>query len=139
MVKTGDLLCEFDSFKLFEKGTVSNAHKVAAELSLQETKFALELAKSKLQILESVTRPNTTTRLSSEVERSHAQEVAAKEILELRRAQAERTRQQLEHCRITAPCDGRVVYVSPASGGNIHEGERVHERQRLLSILPSSP
>ena len=137
LATTGDHVDEVR--RLFEKGTISNAHKVAAELSLQETKFALELAQSKLHILESVTKPNTIKRLIGEVERCRSGELAAKDILELRRAQAERTRQQLEHCRIMAPCDGRVVSASLASGGNVHEGDRVHERQRLLSILPASP
>jgi HlyD family secretion protein len=125
--------------RLFEKGTVSKAQKVSAELAFQETKFALELAQGKLNTLENFTKPNTVKRLISEVERSRSQEMAANEILELRRAQAERTRQQVGHCRITAPCDGRVVYVAPPAGPAVHEGDRVHEQQRLLSVLPPHP
>ena len=40
--------------KKFEKGAVSKAQKVAAELSFQQTKFALELAQMKLNTLENV-------------------------------------------------------------------------------------
>ena len=125
--------------KLFQKGNATKALKVSAELNFQETKFALELAQNKLNVLENITKPNRIKRLISEVERSRSQELAAKEILELRRAQAERTRQQVAHCRITAPCDGRVVYVTLPAGASVHEGARVHEQQRLLSILPQHP
>jgi len=122
--------------KLFQKGNASKAQRVSAELNFQETKFALEMAQSKLNLLQNLTRPNTVKRLISEVERSRSRELAANEILELRRAQAERTRQQVKHCRITAPCDGQVVYVAPPAGARVHEGDRVHEQQRLLSVLP---
>ena len=44
LATTGDHVDEVR--RLFEKGTISNAHKVAAELSLQETKFALELGRA---------------------------------------------------------------------------------------------
>lgn len=125
--------------KLFQKGTASKAQKVSAELAFQETRFAFELANSKLNTLQNITKPNTVKRLISEVERSRSQELAANEILELRRTQADRTRQQVNHCRITAPCDGRVVNVAPPAGPAVHEGDRVHEQQRLLSILPPHP
>jgi len=122
--------------KLFQKGNAPKAQRVSAELDFQETKFALELAESKLNVLQNLTKPNTVKRLIHEVERSRSQELAGNEILELRRIQAERTRQQIEHCRITAPRAGRVVYVAPATGVTVHQGDRVHEQQRLLSILP---
>lgn len=123
----------------FQRGIASKGLKVSAELNFQETKFTLELADIRRNVLENLTKPDTIKKLISEVERSHSQELAANEILELRRAQVESTRQQVEHCRITAPCDGRVVYVSPPDGGKVQEGNRVHERQRLLSILPQHP
>ncbi len=122
--------------KLFEKGNVSKAQKVSSELDFKETKFALELAQSKLNVLQNLTKPNTLKRLINEVERSRSQELAANEILELRRAQAERTRQQVVHCRIIAPSDGRVIYDSPPAAPRVHEGDRVREQQRLLNILP---
>jgi HlyD family secretion protein len=122
--------------KQFQRGVVTNALKVSAELNFQETKFAFELAASRLILLENLTKPNTLKRLISDIERSRSQELAAKEILELRRAQAERTQKQIEHCRITAPCDGKVVYLSPTAGARVHEGDTVHEQQRLVRILP---
>ncbi len=125
--------------RLFEKGTISKTHKVAAELSLQDARFTLELADNKLHTLENSTRPNTILNLRGEVEGSRSREQAAKEILELRRDQAQRARKQIEHCRIIAPCDGRVVSIKPPDGVRVNEGDQVYERQLLLSLTPPKP
>jgi hypothetical protein len=132
--------------KAFDKGTTSRAQKVAAELSLQRTKFALELAQAKLNKLENFTRPNVVKRLVGEVERARALELAAKDILELRQSRKQRTRRQIEACRITAPCDGRVLHATrpPRSSEGpkevaIEEGERVRERQVVVRVVPATP
>jgi biotin carboxyl carrier protein len=130
----------------FEKGAVSKAQKVAAELSLQQTKFALELAQMKLNTLENVARPNTVKRLVGEVERIRALELAAKDILELRQAREQKTRRQIDACRITAPCDGRVFHATrrarPGEGTNdvpVEEGDHVRERQVVVRVVPATP
>jgi len=132
--------------KRFEKGTASKAQKVTAELSLQRTKFALELAQMKLNNLEDVTRPNMVKRLVGEVERTRALELAAKDILELRQSREQKTRRHIEACRIRAPCDGRVFHAMrmprPGEGTNdvaIEEGERVRERQVVVRVVLATP
>jgi HlyD family secretion protein len=126
--------------KLWEQGKLSRARKVAAELALQETKFALELAQSKLSSLENYTRPNAIKRLRSEIVKALSREQTAKEVGNLERARAEKTRLQIENCRITAPCDGRLALASPpASVALLGEGDRVHERQRLFRVIPLQP
>ena len=130
----------------FDKGTVSKAQRVAAELSFQQTKFALELAQMKLNHLEKVTRPNTVKRLVGEVERTRALEVAAKDILELRQAREQKTRRQIAACRITAPwtagCSMRCVRARPGEGTNdvpVEEGDHVRERQVVVRVVPATP
>jgi hypothetical protein len=132
--------------KAFEKGTISKAQKVAAELSFQRTRFSLELAQAKLNKLESFTRPNTVKRLVDEVERTRALELAAKDILELRQSRVQRTRRRIEACKITAACDGQVFRAMrrsrPGEGPNdvaIEEGERVRARQVVVRVVPPTP
>ena len=88
---------------------MTKAQKVAVELGSQKTKYDLELAQSKLNSLENYDKPIAVKRLSSEIEKARAQEQAAKEIWELRQSQVERTRRQIENCKLKAPCDGRLM------------------------------
>ncbi len=39
---------------------------------------------------------------------------------------------------ITAPCDGRVVHLTTPAGAKVQEGDRVHERQPLVRIVPAA-
>ena len=135
LAQTSDRLDKVNS--LYTKGETSKAQKVSAELAIQGTRFALEMAQNKLQVLLNTTRPNTILRLRGELERNRSQAMTAKEILELRRSMADRTRQQIERCRITAPCDGRVVYMTTPAGAKVQEGDQVHERQPLVRIVPA--
>ena len=63
----------------------------------------------KLNDLENYAKPLAVKRFESEVEKTYSQELAAKEISELRQSQVERTRRQIENCKLKAPCDGRLV------------------------------
>ena len=47
--------------------------------------------------------------------------------------------EQIENCRIMAPCDGRLVFVAAPTSAIIHEGDIVRERQRLFRIVPALP
>ena len=126
--------------KLWEQGKLSKARKVASELAYQETRFALELAQSRLNSLENLTRPNTIKRLRAEVVKALSREQTAKEVGDLERARAEKTRHQIENCRVAAPCDGRLALVpAPASVTLLGEGDLVHEHQRLFSVVPVQP
>jgi HlyD family secretion protein len=121
--------------KLFQKGTVSKGQKVATELAFQETKFAIEAAQNRLSVLENFTKSNTIKRLISEVEKARSQELAAQDILELEGARAEKTRRQIENCRITAPCDGLVVRRSTPDGAST---TLQHRPRAAVSGDPSS-
>ena len=82
---------------------MTKAQKVAAELTLQKAKYDFELAQSKLNSLEKYSKPLAVKRLTSEIDKAHSQEQAAKEISELRQSQVERTRRQIENCKLKAP------------------------------------
>jgi HlyD family secretion protein len=128
-----------ESNKLWEQGKLSKAQKVAAELAFQETKFALELSQHRLNSLENFTKPNTIKRLRAEIVVALSREEAAKEIADLQRARAEKTRLQIENCRLTAPADGRLLYVLPPGSEGLREGDAVRERQPLFRIISFGP
>jgi hypothetical protein len=127
----------------FEKGMVTKAQKVAVELTVQKTKYDLELAQMKLNDLEQYAKPLAVKRLASEVDRARSQEQAAKEIWELRQGQVERTRRQIESCRLKAPSDGRLVIAQrpprPGEGTDpvsAQPGDMVRERQEIGWVIP---
>jgi HlyD family secretion protein len=127
----------------FEKGMVTKAQKIAAELTFQRTRFDLELAQSKLNSLENYSKPMAVKRALSEVEKTRSHELAAKEIWDLRQGQVERTRRNIENCRLKAPCDGRLVYATrlarTGEGADpvpIQPGDIVRERQELARVIP---
>jgi multidrug resistance efflux pump len=124
--------------RLFEKGNTSKATKVAGELSFQEAKFALEIAQTKLSVLQNFTKPNTVKRLIGEVEKARSHELAVKDIFELRQKRADKTRRQIENCRITAPRDGQVVHAHGPARPLLREGAAVRERQLLFTVVPAT-
>jgi HlyD family secretion protein len=134
------------TLRMWEKGTASKARKVADELRLQKAKFALELSQSKLNLLENYAKAKTIKQLRTVVEKALTDELLNKEIWELRRTREEKTRRQIENCRIVAACDGRVVVsLRPPRPGEGHEpvpiqtGDIVRERQEIARVLPTAP
>ena len=77
------------------------------------------------------------------MEQIRSQEQAAKEIWELRQSQVERTRRQIENCKLKAPCDGRLVLAQhpprPGEGTEpvpAQPGDMVRERQEIARVIP---
>jgi RND family efflux transporter MFP subunit len=114
----------------------------AAEAALQREKEALELARSKLDLLEKYTLPKTTKALKVEAERKRSDELARQSTWELEKSREEKLNKQIESCRIIAPGDGVIVYANnstrPVRGQprpQIEEGATVRQRQKILSIV----
>jgi multidrug efflux pump subunit AcrA (membrane-fusion protein) len=124
-----DILAELDIVDRLEtaEGTVATERK------------ALELAKSKLEVLEKYTREKMTKALKVEAERKRTDELARNEAWTLEKSKAEKLRRQIAACKIVAPSDGVVVYGNdPLRGARmprIEEGAAVHQRQKIVSIL----
>jgi multidrug resistance efflux pump len=117
--------------RMFEKGFVSMAEKVAAELSLQKATFDLEQAHGKLKLLREYTQGKTIKALMGQVETARACELAKQAALE--RAQMDRKRldEQIRRCKIAAPAGGWIQYAAPIGVGAV-----VHDGQLLLRIIP---
>jgi HlyD family secretion protein len=134
------------STRSYEKGTLSKAQKVVEELSYQKVKFDLELAQQELNLYENFSKARDIKQLKAAAVKAAADEAVSQAVLELARVREQRTRRQIEECRLRAPCDGRVVpMMRPALAGEgqdpvpIREGDRVRERQVIFRIIPPSP
>jgi HlyD family secretion protein len=117
----------------------------AAGAAVQREKETLELARSKLELLEKYTLPKTTKALKVEVERKRSDELARQSAWELEKSREEKLNKQIESCRITAPGAGVIVYANnpnrPVRGQprpQIEEGATVRPRQKILSIVDLS-
>ena len=126
--------------RMFDKGYVSKAQKVSEELNFQKTKFSLEQAQSKLNVLENFTKGKTIKELRSEVEKALSDELAKKQTYQLERDKEAKLEKQIVNCKLFAPGDGIVVYANDpmrSFGSNqpqIEEGATVRERQKIFSL-----
>jgi RND family efflux transporter MFP subunit len=111
-----------------------------AEESLLRTKVALELAQTRLNVLQKFTRDKTVNELKSEVERRRSEELAKQATWDLEKSKEAKLRRQIANCVIKAPNDGIVVYANDPNrfgvrnAPQIEEGATVRERQKIISI-----
>lgn len=114
----------------------------ASEQAVSREKAALELAKSKLDLLEKYTRDQTIKMLKLQVEEKRPEEQAKNDRWQHEQFKAKSLEKQIAACTIRAPVDGTVVYANlprqlargPAFG-QIEEGATVRERQKILSVI----
>jgi thioredoxin-like negative regulator of GroEL len=78
------------SNRMLAKGAVSKAQNVADAVDLEQRKFALEQAQTRLEVLERYTREKTLKELQSEVDKAKRDEQARKAAYERRKAAVQR-------------------------------------------------
>ena len=111
----------------------------AAEQTVLKEKLAIELTKSRRDLLEKFTSGKTTRELKVDVERKRSEE-CEKGGLVLETSKRNKLERQMAACVIKAPADGLVVYANDpnrAFGSNqsqIEEGATVRERQKIFSL-----
>jgi HlyD family secretion protein len=112
----------------------------AAEQTVLKQRLAIELARTRRDLLEKYTSGKTTKELKVDVERKRSEELAKKAAWELETSKRMKFVQQIANCDIKAPVDGLVVYANDpnrAFGSNhpqIEEGATVRERQKIFSL-----
>lgn len=108
----------------------------AAEQSLLREKLALELARTRQQVLQKYTREKVVRELKTDVERKRKDELARQAAWELEKNKEAHLEKQIESCQIYAPNDGILVYAGGSVAGQpmIEEGAAVRERQMILSV-----
>ena len=123
-----------------KKGYVSEATRLADELTMSRAKFDLEQAQTQLLVLEKYTKEKQTKSLESDVEKYKADELSKQSTFELEKTKEAKLVRQIDRCVIKAPGDGIVVYANDPNrmGGQqalqIEEGASVRERQKIFSL-----
>ena len=115
----------------------------ASEQTISREKAALELAKSRQEILEKYTRDKTLKALTLTSSESGPTKLAKRNRWQLEQSKAKKLERQIAACTITAPTDGIVVYANPPRQRRgelrrlqyIEEGTHVRERQKILSVI----
>ena len=109
--------------RMWGQGKVEQGSRVAEELSFQRAKFGIELAQSRLVVLQNHTRPRILRNLQGDVEKSHSGEQIRQSVLRLEQARENRIQQQIDACRILAPIDGTVLDARPDRRSTALEAE----------------
>ncbi len=127
---------------------------IVAELDLQDRlddcdhtilhhNRALELTKTKLNVLEKLTGPKTTKELQAVVDQKRSLEQTKKLSWQREHNNTNELGPQVDACVIRAPFDGVIVYANdshrmPGRPPAIEEGAVVRERQKILSVFDYS-
>ncbi len=127
------------SYGLFKKGYLNKLQLEGDAFALLKAENDLEIANTKLQVLEKFTRAKELRRLQCDIESAQAKLKAAEASHKVNEALLESIRTQINLCTIRAPCAGQVVYANVTGyRGNkevlIAPGEMARERQVLIRL-----
>lgn len=144
------------SLMLEKEGYITQTEREADELAAKRNDLDLQAAKSELKVLKDFTYRKTIAQLNSDIRQAKMEVLRAKaekiaedvdstsdtKSRELRwkreQAKLDKLEDQIKKCRITAPCNGMVVYAQ--SGGRrgrenpLEEGAEVYETQELIRL-----
>ena len=84
----------------------------AAEQALLRERIALDLAKTKQNVLEKYTKDRMIKELAAQVERNRSDVLSKRARWELAKAIEAKLEKQIENCKLYAPRDGLVVYAN---------------------------
>jgi len=123
--------------RMFERGYVTKTQLDAAIIEYEKAEKAEEIAKKKLEILETFTKEKMVTQYKAAIN-TIQETVKARELtLKIATDRLNHLKQQLENCKIYAPNAGQVVYYMPRWGGEadlIREGKGVSDKEILLHL-----
>lgn len=117
--------------RMFDKGYVSMAEKIKAELSFKKAQFDLEKAQAHKVLLVRRTRERTTRSLMAEVEAARERELTKEAALKRAELELKSLHDQIGLCQVAAPVAGRVHYDAPIGAGAVAQDGRV-----LFRIVP---
>jgi RNA polymerase sigma factor (sigma-70 family) len=108
---------------------------------ISRERVALEVAETRLDVLQRYTIDRTKKERAIDIERKRSSELARKAASALERDKAAKLERQIKSCTLIAPGDGIIVYANdprPRGGGmgvQIEEGATVRERQKIFSVV----
>jgi len=127
------------SKRLAAKGYVTALQLEADQFAVEKAKNALEMANTRLRVLEQFTRARMLKQHESDIKTSEAHYRAEEDSHRLDMEALELIEEQIEKCTIVAPEPGQVVYANQSNprGGQeviIAEGEQVREGQVIIRL-----
>lgn len=127
------------SHRLASKGYVTPIQLEADRFAVDKAQKELDVAKTKLKVLQTFTKLKMLKQLEAAVRTAEANLEAARETDSVERARLEKIKEQIAKCVIRAPSSGQVVYANDATGRTeetilIAEGKTVRERQILVRL-----
>jgi multidrug efflux pump subunit AcrA (membrane-fusion protein) len=127
------------SANLARKGYINKAQLEADEFAVLKAEAEVDLARSKLNVLENFSKERMRAELVAEIEKQKANLEASQFTEELSRQRQAYYEEQVAACRITAPVAGQVVYASDIEGRGesgivIEEGVNVLEGQAIIRL-----
>ena len=128
------------SRKLAERGFVSEVQLEADKIAVEKVRKELDVAKTKLEVLEKFTRRKMLTHLRADILTTRAKLDAKEKTWKLDQHRLKEIEEQIAKCVIKAPAAGQVVYANDANRAKanadllIAEGVPVRERQVLIRL-----
>lgn len=127
------------SKRLAAKGYINQLQLEADKFAVEQAAKALEVADTKLKVLENYTKPKMTGTLESDIRIKHAKWEAAKNSFQLEYQKLKEIEEQIAKCTITSPIEGVVKYAHDREdfgdgGFVVQEGAIVRERQTIIRI-----
>lgn len=127
------------SKRLAVKGYVTALQLEADRFAVEKAKNELEIAQTKLRVLEQFTQAKMLKQLESDIATSKASYEAEKDSHRLDSEQLELIEEQIEKCTLIAPEPGQVVYANQSDRRSNQEiiiapGESVREGQVIVRL-----
>jgi hypothetical protein len=130
------------SERLANKNYITAVQLDADRFAVKKAAKDLEVATSKLQVLQVHTYKKMVAQLKGEIDKAQALLTAAERSVNLEQQHMRDLEDQIAKCRVVAPVDGQVVYATQADRGRdeqiiIEEGAIIREGQTVIR-LPDS-
>lgn len=125
--------------KLAARGYVTEVQMEADKFAVQKAQKALDVVRTKLEVLRTFTKVKTQKVLAAAVQTAEAHLRTRENSHNLDLEKVEQIKDYIAKCDITAPCAGQVVYANDgpaATNGDplIQEGKTVRERQVIVRL-----
>jgi HlyD family secretion protein len=119
--------------RMFEKGYASLSEKNSDELVLKESRFGLEMAQTKKNLLTGHIRNEAITTREADLQAVKARQLSKRADLEHERSVQKSLASQIARCKVIAPVAGRIHYAAPIGPGAV-----VRDGQLLFHVVPDA-
>ncbi len=131
------------SKKLAAKGYVNELQLEADKFAVEKSVKELDVAKTKLRVLDEFTKPKMLKQFESDILITEAKWGATQKSYQLELERLAEVEDQIAKCTISSPKDGTVIYAQRREwrGGDdfiVEEGAVVRERQTVFQIPDSN-